>query len=80
MKILLAYAVSLSLLACSQLAADAAIVINGSFETPDVPDGFHTNYSAGSNLGGWTVVGVDAAIIDTAFVQNGITFKAQDGR
>jgi hypothetical protein len=59
--------------------AHANLISNGSFETPLVPNGFHTNFVAGTNLGGWTVVGVDSSIIDGDFVQSGIAFRAQDG-
>jgi hypothetical protein len=60
--------------------ASANLLVNGSFETPLVPAAFYTNYPGGSNaIPGWTVVGVDSAIVNTAFTQSGITFQAQDG-
>ncbi len=52
--------------------------INGSFESTPVAAGTFTNYLGGSNIGGWTIVGVDSAIVNSA-VQSGITFQAQDG-
>ena len=59
--------------------ADAGIIVNGSFEDPDVPVGFFQNFIAGSTaITGWTVVGIDSAIVNTT-VQNGITFNSQDG-
>ena len=62
----------------------AAIIVNGSFETPLVPQSAdpqfnYQNFVAGSNLGGWTVVGVDSALVRSDDVQNGITFQAQNG-
>lgn len=62
------------------VAARAGLLANGSFETPVVPAGFYTNFPAGSTaVTGWTVVGVDSAVTSGAFVQSGITFRAQDG-
>ncbi|MGD9635273.1 MAG: DUF642 domain-containing protein [Pirellulales bacterium] len=60
--------------------AAANLLTNGSFEAPLVPAAFYTNFPGGSNLiTGWTVVGVDSAVVDKAFTQSGITFQAQDG-
>ena len=56
----------------------AGLIANGSFETPTVAFGTYTNFVAGTNIGGWTIVGVDSAVVNSA-VQNGITFQAQDG-
>ncbi len=57
-----------------------AVLTNGSFEDPIVPTGFYTNFAGGSTLiTDWTVVGVDAAIVNKTFVQNGITFQAHSG-
>ncbi len=59
---------------------EASILVNGSFEDPLVPTGYYTNFSGGSTaITGWTVVGVDAAVVSTTFAQNGIHFQAQDG-
>lgn len=46
----------------------AATVTNGSFELPGVPNGGFTDFAAGSgSLTGWTVVGVDVAIVSTNY-------------
>jgi hypothetical protein len=72
------------LMACS-LALGAApvlanLIVNGSFETPVVPNGSFTNFPGGSTaITGWTVVGVDSSVVDGDFTQSGITFQAQDG-
>jgi hypothetical protein len=56
------------------------LIINGSFEFPLVPTGFYTNFSSGSTaITGWTVVGVDSAVVDRNFQNGGITFQTQDG-
>ena len=61
-------------------SAAANLLVNGSFEAPVVTTGFYQNYGAGSPLiTGWTVVGVDSAVVSGTFVQNGITFNAADG-
>lgn len=61
-------------------ARSEAAIINGSFETPLVPVGGFTNFGAGSTaITGWTVVGVDTAIVSGSFQQSGVTFNAQHG-
>jgi hypothetical protein len=53
--------------------------VNGSFENPTVAPGTFTNFTGGSTaISGWTVVGVDSALVNH-YVQNGITFQAQNG-
>jgi len=60
--------------------AEANMIVNGSFEDPTVPSGGYINYPAGSTaITGWTVVGVDSAVVSGTFTQSGITFQAQDG-
>lgn len=60
--------------------AAANLIVNGSFETPVVPNAGFTNFPAGSTaITGWTVVGVDSAVINKNFTQSGITFQSQDG-
>lgn len=58
-------------------------IVNGSFETPSVPNGGFTNYDVGSAaLTGWTVFGPSGAqvsIVSNTFAQNGVSFPAQDG-
>lgn len=62
------------------IAAHANLLTNGSFEDPLVPVGFYTNFPAGSPaITGWTIVGVDSAVVNTTFTQSGITFEAEDG-
>ena len=62
------------------VSAAAGLIVNGSFENPVVPVGGYINYSGGSTaITGWTVVGVDSSIVNTAFTQSGVTFNAEDG-
>jgi hypothetical protein len=61
-----------------------ADITNGSFEDVAVPVGGFTAYPAGSTaLTGWTIVGGTSddgpAVVSTTFVQEGITFVAEDG-
>jgi hypothetical protein len=41
--------------------------------------GAFTNFGTGASIGAWTVVGPQASIVSGSFVQNGISFIAQDG-
>ena len=67
-----------NLIATPVLAAN--LIVNGSFENPSVPVGSFINYLGGSTaITGWTVVGVDSAVVSRTFMQSGITFEAQDG-
>ncbi len=67
-------------LAASAGSGRADLIVNGSFEEPIVPVGGFTDFLAGSTaITGWTVVGVDAAVVNTSFMQSGITFEAQEG-
>lgn len=67
-------------LCMAQGPATANLLVNGSFEAPVVTPGFYQNFGAGSPLiTGWTVVGVDSAVVSGGFVQNGITFNAAAG-
>ena len=62
------------------VSAIAGLIVNGSFEDPVVPVGGYINYLGGSTaITGWTVVGVDSSIVNTAFAQSGVTFNAEDG-
>jgi Protein of unknown function (DUF642)/PEP-CTERM motif len=61
-----------------------ATITNGSFEDVPVPAGSFTVYTNGSTaLTGWTIVGATSsdgpAVVSNTFMQNGITFTAQDG-
>lgn len=59
---------------------EADIIVNGSFESPTVPVGSFTNFGAGSTaITGWTVVGIDSAVVSSTFSQSGITFNSQHG-
>lgn len=61
-------------------SARADLLVNGSFEAPVVPVGSFTNFPSGSTaISGWTVVGVDSAIVNGSFIQSGILFRAQAG-
>jgi hypothetical protein len=71
---------TVSIVLCATASSRANLIANGSFETPLVPVGFHTNYPAGSAaITGWQIVGVDSSIISTSFTQHGITFQAEQG-
>jgi hypothetical protein len=60
--------------------ATADLLVNGSFESPLVPVGGFTNFLAGStSISGWTVVGIDSALVHESFTQSGIVFQAQSG-
>jgi hypothetical protein len=66
---------------CS-LPLQANSIVNGSFEAPVVPVGGFTNFPSGSTgITGWTVVGAagGVSIVSGTFVQNGISFPAEDG-
>lgn len=71
-----------SVLAASS-GASAALIANGSFETPIVPTGGFTDFAVGSGaLTGWTVfgpAGTNVSIVSGSFSQNGVTFEAEDG-
>jgi hypothetical protein len=59
----------------------ANLITNGSFEADLVPSADYTVYpSSGTpSLTGWTVGGVEVAVVNTLFNQNGVQFPAQDG-
>jgi hypothetical protein len=63
--------------------ASAALIANGSFETPIVPIGNFTSFAVGSSgVTGWNVfgpAGANVAIVNGTFSQNGVTFQAEDG-
>jgi hypothetical protein len=62
-------------------AARANSIVNGSFETPLVPNGSFTNFLTGSTtITGWTVVGPEVSIVSTNYASFGFTFPAQDGK
>jgi len=68
-----------SLLAAST-GGSAALISNGSFETPIVPVGGFTNFLGGSvALTGWTVFGPEVSIVSGSFSENGVSFPAEDG-
>jgi uncharacterized integral membrane protein len=62
-------------------AARANDIVNGSFETPLVPNAFFTNFLTGSTaITGWTVVGPEVSIVSTNYASFGFTFPAEDGK
>jgi hypothetical protein len=73
---------AVSLMAAST-TANAALIANGSFETPTVPVGNFTNFTVGTaTLTGWTVfgpAGLKVSIVSGTFMQNGVTAEAEDG-
>ena len=82
MKILETSIKSLLIMFIVNLASvvNADLIVNGSLESPSVPNGSYTNFGAGSTaITGWTVVGVDSSIVNTNFMQSGVTFQAQAG-
>jgi hypothetical protein len=76
-------AIAVALLAGTAFEANAASILNGSFETPVVsPTGFTSFPVGGSTLTDWSVTGAtgqEVAIVGGSFSQNGVTFNAQDG-
>jgi hypothetical protein len=80
-RIIISLVVTTSFLA--EGGADAALITNGSFETPTVPSGNFTTFGTGSSLvTGWNVfgpAGTNVAIVSGTFSQNGVSFPAQDG-
>jgi hypothetical protein len=60
--------------------AAANLIVNGSFESPTAPAGGFSNFAGGSTaISGWTVVGVDSAVVNKTFTQSGIVFQSEDG-
>jgi hypothetical protein len=64
----------------SMQGANAAPILNGSFETPTVPVGGFTDFPVGSSaLTNWSVVGpagTNVSIVSGSFSQNGVSFPA----
>ncbi len=61
-------------------SANAATIINGSFENPVIPVGTYENYGGGStDIIGWTVVGLMNSLVESTVVDRGITFNAYSG-
>ena len=61
-------------------ASQAAVIVNGSFETPLAPLGSFDTFGAGSTaITGWTVLGVNASIVSGTSFDNPMTFQAQSG-
>src|SRR5215831_6458481 len=60
--------------------ASTNLLTNGSFETPSVPTGKLTNFTSGSTgITGWTIVGSEAAVVNSKFTSFLIQFPASDG-
>ena len=69
-------------LGCFMGSAKAAnLITNGSFEVDLVPSADYTVYSSTSipSLTGWTVGGIEVAVVNTLFNQAGVQFPAQAG-
>jgi hypothetical protein len=83
MKSFTIFAVAAAGVLAASSEASAALIANGSFETPIVPVGSFTNFAVGSGLlTGWTVFGLagtNVSIVSGSFSQNGVTFEAEDG-
>lgn len=77
MRIPILALVILALLIPSE-AVKAAVITNGSFESPVLPNGTDATFT-GSQIPGWTIFGGDVQIADTNY-QEGATFKAQSGK
>jgi hypothetical protein len=73
-------ATTVFLLLCG-VSARAALLTNGSFETPVVPAGSFQLFFTGGSFTGWSVVGAtgNVGIVSGTFTQNGISFPAEDG-
>jgi hypothetical protein len=72
----------LMILAAIVPTAHADLFANGGFETPVLTPGTISLFSGGANIGGWTVVGAQVAIVQTTYGEpgNGITaFSSQEG-
>ena len=71
------FAVSIFVFAAS--ATRANDIVNSSFETPLVPNGFFTNFiTASTGITGRTVVGPEASIVSGSYASLGFTFPAED--
>lgn len=61
-------------------AANANIILNGSFESPVVPTGNFTNFLGGSSsIPSWSVFGTEVSIVNGSFSEAGVSFPAEDG-
>ncbi len=70
---------TLSALAFSS-SSQAAVIVNGSFESPIVATGtFDTFGNASTNITGWMVVGFDATVVSGPFLAPPMTFQAHHG-
>jgi len=77
-SLLLASAFAVALLGSQAKAVN--LVTNPGFENPATPAGGFTDFTTGQNIGGWTVVGPDVALINTTFTDSsGIVFSAHGG-
>jgi hypothetical protein len=60
--------------------ASTNLLNNGSFETPGVPTGRLSNFTTGSSaITSWTVLGPEAAVVDSKFTSFLIQFPAREG-
>lgn len=74
------HSVALMLILFATVNARADLILNSSFENPQVTAGQFLTFGTGSTaITGWTVVGSDVAIISGSFASGSITFNAQQG-
>ncbi|CAM3290694.1 hypothetical protein SPAN111604_14870 [Sphingomonas antarctica] len=55
------------------------LIGNGGFESPGAPNGGYLQGFGGNTDGFWTVTGNDVLVLNTNYVENGITFNAFEG-
>jgi hypothetical protein len=68
------------LLSAGLAQADTNLLDNGSFETPSVPAGKHTDFAGGSSgISTWTVVGRQTSLVNQKLTSFQIQFPASDG-
>ena len=63
-------------------SASANLVVNGDFESPEIPSSSPELYAVGESLDGWSVFGpgrADVAVLNGPFTQLGLTFTHQSG-
>ena len=74
-----AFIAAVELLIGANAQANTNLLTNGSFETPSVPAGRLTNFTTGSSITSWTVLGPEAAVVNSKFTSFLVQFPASDG-
>ena len=74
-----AFIAAVELLISANAQANTNLLTNGSFETPSVPAGRLTNFTTGSSITSWTVLGPEAALVNSKFTSFLIQFPASEG-